>query len=315
MSDGVDDSLPELPLPAGVKSAYTTNINGVCKMHYLSAGAEGSPLLLLLHGFPEIAYSWRHVLQPLADAGYHAVAPDLRGYGRSVRIGYREQFAEGDALVQFREMNRVRDMVCFVAALGYTECEVVGHDFGSTRAFWCALVRPDVFRSLTMMSAPISPPPAARVSSSASRSEGAAGKTGSRAAVSGDDDVHEQLRTLGRQHYQQYYCLAQANGELMGSNLNSFFRDYYHMKSADWSPNERAVAADLAPLEWSAAELSKLPTYYVMDMGVSMPETVAAQRPSAAVVTQHSSRWFTDADVAVYAAEYGRTGLDARTRV
>ena len=75
-------------LPAGVRSRLLSNINGIA-LHVLEAGHEmsGRPLLLLLHGFPELAYSWRRNMLPLAGAGYHVVAPDMRGVGRSGGTG------------------------------------------------------------------------------------------------------------------------------------------------------------------------------------------------------------------------------------
>ena len=71
-------------LPAGIRSRFVPDINGL-RMHVLEAGfaPRGRPAVLLLHGFPEIAYSWRKVMLPLADAGFHVVAPDQRGYGRT----------------------------------------------------------------------------------------------------------------------------------------------------------------------------------------------------------------------------------------
>ncbi len=76
--------LPAALLPPGVRSRFVPGINGL-RMHLLEAGFDspGRPVVLLLHGFPELAYSWRHVLPALAAAGYHAIAPDLRGYGRT----------------------------------------------------------------------------------------------------------------------------------------------------------------------------------------------------------------------------------------
>src|ERR1700749_149726 len=76
--------LSELALPAGIRSRYANQVNGL-RMHYLEAGFEtpGRPCLLLLHGFPDLAYCWRNVMPALASAGYHVVAPDLRGYGRT----------------------------------------------------------------------------------------------------------------------------------------------------------------------------------------------------------------------------------------
>ena len=94
---------------------------------------------------------------PLAAAGYHVMAPDVRGYGRTSGTDVRYD----DDLAPFRTLNQVRDMLGLVSAMGYRSVNaVIGHDQGSPLAAWCALVRPDVFRSVTMMSAPFAGPPA-----------------------------------------------------------------------------------------------------------------------------------------------------------
>ena len=135
-------------LAPGIRSGFARNINGL-DIHILEAGfeAKGRPLVLLLHGFPELAYSWRKVILPLAAAGFHVVAPDLRGYGRTT--GWDGNY-DGD-LASFRLLNAVRDALGLVSALGHRDVALVaGHDFGASIAAWCALVRPDVFRSLAL---------------------------------------------------------------------------------------------------------------------------------------------------------------------
>src|SRR5271155_1949760 len=120
--------LPADVLPRGVRSRFVEGVNGL-RMHILEAGFEkaGRPCLLLLHGFPELAYSWRKVIVPLADLGYHVVAPDQRGYGRT--SGWDGAY-DGD-LAESRMLNLVRDAMGLVAALGYREvAAVIGHDFG-----------------------------------------------------------------------------------------------------------------------------------------------------------------------------------------
>src|SRR5665647_2079223 len=149
--------LPAIPLPPGIRSRFVEDINGL-RMHVLEAGFEtsGRRCVLLLHGFPELAYSWRKVMPQLAAAGYHVIAPDQRGYGRTT--GWDADY-DGD-LAPFRLLNLVRDALGLVAAFGYRHvAAVVGHDFGSSVAAWCALVRPDVFRAVALMSAPFSGPP------------------------------------------------------------------------------------------------------------------------------------------------------------
>src|SRR6266849_1527999 len=145
-------------LQSGVRARFVDGVNGL-RVHLLEAGydARDRPCILLLHGFPELAYSWRKVMLPLAAAGFHVVAPDQRGYGRTT--GWDADY--DDDLASFRILNAVRDAVGLVSAFGYREVALVaGHDFGASVAAWCALVRPDIFRSVALMSAPFAGPPA-----------------------------------------------------------------------------------------------------------------------------------------------------------
>ena len=109
------------------------------------AEAGQGPLVLLCHGWPELAYSWRHQMLPLAAAGYHVVAPDMRGYGASSAPAAIEDYAITDL---------VGDMVALVAALGETRAAVVGHDWGAMVAWSCALMRPDLFQAVAALSVP-----------------------------------------------------------------------------------------------------------------------------------------------------------------
>ena len=128
-------TLPPLPLPAGIRSRYVSDINGLT-FHVLEAGFEekGRPCVLLLHGYPELAYGWRKVLLPLAAAGFHVLAPDMRGYGRTT--GWDDSY-DGDVFL-FRHTNLVRDALGLVSAFGYRSAAVVGRDAGSTVAAYCA---------------------------------------------------------------------------------------------------------------------------------------------------------------------------------
>jgi pimeloyl-ACP methyl ester carboxylesterase len=99
------DPLNPAVLPPGIRSRFVAEVNGL-RVHVLEAGFEavGRPLVLLLHGFPELAYSWRKVMLPLAKAGFHVAAPDQRGYGRTT--GWDADY-DGD-LGHFRLLNAVR---------------------------------------------------------------------------------------------------------------------------------------------------------------------------------------------------------------
>ena len=107
---------PSAWLPDGVRSRFVNNINGL-RVHVLEAGYEtpDRPALLLLHGFPELAYSWRNVMVPLAEAGYHVFATDVRGYGRTT--GWSSDY-DAD-LAPFRRLNKVRDALGLVLAFGH----------------------------------------------------------------------------------------------------------------------------------------------------------------------------------------------------
>jgi pimeloyl-ACP methyl ester carboxylesterase len=289
-------SLADIPLPAGIRSRLVSGINGLT-MHVLEAGFEtkNRPCVLLLHGFPELAYSWRKVMLPLAAAGFHVVAPDQRGYGRTTGwdAGY-----DGD-LSAFRILNIVRDALGLVFALGHRSvAAVVGHDFGSPVAAYCALARPDVFRSVVMMSAPFSGPPALPF--------GAADQPRPAQVTPSRPKLLDDLAALPRprKHYHWYYSERVANDDMRNApqGLHAFLRAYYHHKSADWKRNQ-----PFRLTEWSAAELAKLPTYYVMDLDKGMAETVAAEMPSAPEIA--ACQWLTDDELRVYSAEYARTGF------
>ena len=263
-------------------SRIVPSVNGL-DMRILEAGDPANPCVLLLHGFPELAYSWRHVMPALVRAGYFVVAPDQRGYGGTT--GWDDRY-DGD-VDSFRLSNLVVDMLTLLSSLGIERVRaVVGHDFGASVASTAALARPDVFPAVVLMSAPFGGPPSLR--------------------PAGEDPVHADLLALARprKHYQCYYSTRPANAEMSAppQGLHNFLRAYYHHKSADWPGNRPHELAG-----WTAAELAKLPTYYIMDAGQDMAQTVAAEMPSVEEVA--ACAWLPDKDLRVYVGEYARTGF------
>jgi pimeloyl-ACP methyl ester carboxylesterase len=119
--------------------------NGI-RMHIAECGT--GPLVLLCHGFPESWYSWRHQLQALAEAGFHAVAPDMRGYGQTDRP---------EAIDQYSLLHLVGDMVGLLDAFGADTAVIAGHDWGAPVAWYSALLRPDRFRAVIGLSVPFWP--------------------------------------------------------------------------------------------------------------------------------------------------------------
>ncbi|WP_395711403.1 alpha/beta fold hydrolase [Reyranella sp.] len=287
------EALSASVLPAGVRARILPGINGL-DIHVLEAGFEtkGRSAVLLLHGFPELAYSWRKVLPALAAAGYHAIAPDHRGYGRTT--GWDADY-DGD-LASFRFTNLLRDAVGVLFALGHRTAEaVVGHDFGASIASYAALVRPDIFKRMVLMSAPFGGLPALPFDIADKPS-----------ASGAPPDIHAAMATLPRprKHYQWYYSTRPANANIWHARqgVHDFLRAYYHHKSADWKANKPF------PLKgWIAEELAKMPTYYIMDLADGMAETVAKEMPTPAEIANNT--WLPDRELKVYSDEYMRTGF------
>ena len=279
-------------LPKGTRSRFIDGVNGL-RMHILEAGFDdpARPCVLLLHGFPELAYSWRKVMQLLAAEGFHVIAPDQRGYGRTT--GWSPDY-DGD-LAPFHILNLVRDTLSLVFALERDSvAAVVGHDFGSPVAAYCALTRPDVFHAVALMSAPFDGPPALQF--------------GPNAEQKGRNhlDMDQQLAALSppRMHYQRYFCSRDANDDMVNcrQGLPAFLRAYFHCKSGDWTGNEPFTLR-----AWSADELIKMPAYYIMDLHAGMPEAVAALMPSDEAI--EACRWLLEEELQFYVQEFGRTGF------
>jgi pimeloyl-ACP methyl ester carboxylesterase len=124
----------------------TLQVNGL-QMQVTQQGS--GPLVLLCHGFPELAHSWRHQVAALSAAGFQVAAPDMRGYGGT---------DAPEAIDAYTLLNLVGDMVDLVKVLGATQAVIVGHDWGAPVAWHSALLRPDLFRAVVGMSVPYTPP-------------------------------------------------------------------------------------------------------------------------------------------------------------
>jgi pimeloyl-ACP methyl ester carboxylesterase len=279
----------EVPLPEGIISRKIQNNNGL-DMHILEARPDEQkrPLVILAHGFPELAYSWRHILPAIASLGYVVVAPDQRGYGRTT--GWSNRYE--DSIEPFNLANLARDIIGLVGALGYHKVRtIIGHDAGSYVAGTCSLVRPDIFQSCVMMSAPFTGTPPL--------SQDAISRLTRPSLL----DFNKQLNALKepRKHYQVYYSEPSANADMMNASqgIHQFLRAYYHHKSADWHENQPTKLAS-----WEAEVMAQMPTYYIMNKNDTMAETVAPYMPSENQIK--NCQWLTNDELAVYASEYTR---------
>ncbi|HEY3786557.1 MAG TPA: alpha/beta hydrolase [Steroidobacteraceae bacterium] len=280
-------------LPRGVRSRRVDTNNGVV-LHILEAGFEtpSRPCVVLLHGFPELAYCWRNQLLPLARAGFHVVAPDLRGYGLSAS----KAVSFDDNLLPYSMMSRVGDVLGLIRAVGYEKVScVVGHDWGGPTAQWCARLRPDFFQSVVSMSTPFLDAPGLPLGTAVEHSPAAP-----------EADIQKELAALPqpRKHYARYSATRDANEDLWHApqGVHDLLREFYYFKSADWKGNKPF------PLKaWTALELAKMPTYYIMDLNKGIAATMAEHQPSLAEIA--ACRWMTEADLQVYSHEFTRTGF------
>lgn len=288
------DPLNNLELPAGIRERYVPGVNGLT-VHVLEAGFETPkrPAVLLLHGFPELAYSWRKVMLPLAAAGYHVIAPDLRGYGRTTGS---DNTYDGN-YASFRTHELSRDALGLMMAMGYHAVHsIVGHDVGAMVAAYCALVRPDFFRSVVMLSNPFGGVPAlpfgVEVHSAPNPQQTA--------------PVQNPLALLSRPRKDSttYFSSRAANNEMLDckQGLHDFQRAYFHVKSSDWSQNKPFPLTS-----GTAEEFAKMPTYYVLDLDKTMPQSVAPNMPSQDEIA--ACKWLPDSELDIYTQEFKRTGF------
>ncbi|MDP6971544.1 MAG: alpha/beta hydrolase [Pseudomonadales bacterium] len=261
-------------------------MNGL-DMHVLEAGDPRHSCVVLLHGFPELAYSWRKVMPVLSAAGFHVIAPDQRGYGMT--RGWEDAYDTD--LRPFNFLNLTDDIVALLDTVGINEAAcVVGHDFGSPVAAWCALTRPDMFRSVILMSAPF--PGAPSVGGAALRTH-----------WQGLDKTLAHLRPP-RMHYQRYYSTRPANRNMLdcAQGVHDFLRAYYHVKSADWASNQPHTLSSTG-----APAMAELPGYYVMPLGESMPSTVAPEMPEKDTI--EACAWLPESELATYSNVFRATGF------
>lgn len=234
-------------------------------------------------------------MMPMARAGYYVVAFDQRGYGRTT--GWDNSSFVNTNLSQFALTSVVRDVVTLANALGYREVQcIVGHDFGAVTASMCALMRPDLFKAVVMMSHPFQAPSLLPFNIA----------HGADHDSTPPMDIQAELAKLPepRKHYKWYNSTSEAANDWVNpeQGLHTFLRGYLHVKSADWKKNTPHVLKS-----WTAEEMAKVPYYYVMPLDKSMPETIADMMVGEDDTA--TTRWMPDEDLAVYVQEWLRTGF------
>lgn len=175
----------------------------------LNIAEQGNgPLVLMLHGFPESWYSWRHQFEPLAAAGFHAVAPDMRGYGKSDKP---------DAIDAYNQIEVMNDIIGLIGALGHETAVVIGHDWGAPTAWSCALHHPDKVSAVGALSVPFSPRP-------------------------GEPPLDRMKATFKDVFFYQLYFQEPGVAEAeLEANIRVFLRKFFHMGSGDADTDAFAV--------------------------------------------------------------------------
>ncbi|KAF9556051.1 alpha/beta-hydrolase, partial [Agrocybe pediades] len=210
----------------------------------------------------------------------------------------------------YRMMNMVSDVVALVYALGYNQVDMlVGHDIGSGIASYCALLRPDIFKSLAMLSVPFAGPPLfSSLNSTWNSSETTL------------QELDEALRKLEepKKHYMVYFSSPEADGDLSHppQGVHNFTQSYYFIKSAGWAGNSRPHAvnsSDLASIASNttieAQALAQImPPYYIMPSNQTMSGTVSSFSPTPDEIKQQEA-WLPDDELEVYISTYNRTGF------
>jgi len=240
----------------------------------IHAVEEGTgPLVLLIHGFPESWYSWRHQLTALAEAGYRAVAIDQRGYGRSSKFWAPESY---------RIRRLVEDAVGVVHALGESKAVVVGHDWGAPVAWTSAWLHPEVFRGVVGLSVPFS-------------GRGLVALPGSPFGERRPDELHAELAGPGQDFYQDYLGTLGPVIEEFESDLRGWIRDGVFSLSGD------ALAG--SGLDFDAMD----PVALIRGSAICVPHGTR-MRDRFMAPTQLPA-WFSEQDLDFYTNEFERSGL------
>jgi pimeloyl-ACP methyl ester carboxylesterase len=250
---------------------------GPQRIHVVSAGS--GPLVLLCHGFPESWYSWRHQLSALAEAGYRAVALDMRGYGRSSKPAMAQDY---------RITELVADCVGVVKALGEATAVVVGHDWGACVAWTAAWTRPDVFRAVVGVSIPFSGRGLLALPTS---------PFGERRPI----EVEREIAGPGMLFYQEYLGLPGVIEREFEEDIRPWITGALYSFSA----------APPLPEELADVDFTTLPDELLVPVlrGTALCIPHGAKMKDRMIVPEALPAWLTEADVDFYVAELERTGI------
>ncbi|MEV7283531.1 alpha/beta hydrolase [Streptomyces sp. NPDC093252] len=285
--------VPATPVPAPASTLTHRLLPTPAGRTHLVEQGDG-PLVLLVHGFPEGWYSWRHQLPALAGAGYRAAALDVRGYGRSSRP------ADPGA---YRMLDLVADAVAVVEGLGERSAVIVGHDWGANIAATAALLHPDVFHAVALLSVPYSPPGGPRPSEIFAAMGGAG--EGREGESQESREGREGEGREGREGESREGREGEGREGREGEGREEFYVSYFQTPGRaerEIEPDVRGwLAGFYAALSAGTMPGPQAPSPYFVTPGGTLRDRFPAPgvRPA----------WLGDAELDAFAAEFERTGL------
>ena len=269
-----------------IKKKTLKEINGL-NIFFLECGKRShkkTDIILFLHGFPELSYSFRHLMLLFAKKGYYCVAPDQRGYGETT---LSKNFK--DKIINYSIFNLTKDIHDLIVKLGFKKVNIVGHDFGSYVAGYFSILYPQLTKSLSLMSMPF---------------EG----TPSQKTRFDHKLINKKLNIIkpARKHYQIYFSNKTANRNMTDckQGVFNFLRAYYHFKSFDYKDNKPHKLKSISP-----QELIKMPEYYIMRKSLGMAQTVKKYMPNKREI--ESCQWMTNKDLKVYSDSFIKNSFKA----
>jgi pimeloyl-ACP methyl ester carboxylesterase len=264
-----------------IKTRVIKNVNGLnFFIRETFSEKKSSNTIVLLHGFPELSYSYRFLMILLSKQGYYCIAPDQRGYGKTQSI-------KKEKINNFSVVNLAKDVFELLKRLKINKYHIIGHDFGSYVSSYIALFYPKYILSLTIMSMPFGGPIR-------------------KANINKLANINKELKGLEpkRKHYQYYFSSKRAASNIINcrQGLKNFLRNYFYFKSYDY-PNNKPFKLD----SYSATSLAKMPEYYIMNYSLGMAQTVLKFSPSQNEID--NCKWLTDADLLIYYNSFKLRGI------
>lgn len=264
-----------------IKSRVIKNVNGL-SVNILENNVEKKTnnVILLLHGFPEISFSFRYLILLFEKAGYYCIAPDQRGYGKT-----KSKIKE--TLGSFSVLNLAKDMSCLMKRLNIDKYHLIGHDFGAYVSSYLCILYPKKILSLTLMSMPFPGPPVLK-------------------NINDLLNMNKKLALLKpkRKHYQCYFSSYGADNNIMkcSQGLKDFFRSYFYFKSYDYKKNKPFKLKS-----FSAKEIAKMPEYYIMNLNLGMAQTVKKYSPTKIEIL--NCEWLNNIDLNFYVKNFLESGI------